>query len=318
VALTTCNVTVALAIPLLLFSVNIVAWLRLAKNTVISFFFCMLAVTISSSVVHYFYRAGLEESHKMAGMLVGVYTGGTPNMAAIGTALQIKSETFILLNAADIMASFVYLFFILVLAARIPHRFLPKTPKLNGAENGAEEISNGWKVPSLKVMAISLGLTVVIVVCGVLFSRLFSEGSRDAVAILVITTLAVGASMFKGVRGLKGTHDMGQFLLLVFCVAMGFTTDFSKLFSASPGILIFTALVLWGAVLIHFVLSMIARLDRATVIITSTAAIFGPHMVGPVTVAIKNRDVLFSGLASGLVGYAVGNYLGMGLAWMLS
>ncbi len=318
VALTTCNVTVALAIPLLLFSVNIAAWLRLAKNTVISFFFCMLAVMISSSVVHYFYRVSLEESHKMAGMLVGVYTGGTPNMAAIGTALQIKSETFILLNAADIMASFVYLFFILVLAVRIPHRFLPKTPKLNGGENNAGEISNGWKVPSLKVMAISLGLTVVIVACGVLFSRLFSEGSRDAVAILVITTLAVGASLFSKVRGLKGTHDMGQFLLLVFCVAMGFTTDFSKLFTASPGILIFTALVLWGAVLIHFLLCMAARIDRDTVIITSTAGIFGPHMVGPVTVAIKNRDVLFSGLASGLVGYAVGNYLGMGLAWMLS
>lgn len=318
VALATCNLTVALAIPLLLFSVNIGAWLRLAKNTVISFFFCMLAVTVSSTAVHCFYRAGLEESHKMAGMLVGVYTGGTPNMAAIGTALQVRSETFILLNAADMLASFVYLFFILVLAARIPHRFLPKTPRLNGREHGAEEISNGWKIPSLKVLATGLGLTVVIVACGVLFSRLFSGGSRDAVAILVITTLAVGASMFNKVRGLKGTHDMGQFLLLVFCVAMGFTTDFSKLFTASPGILIFTALVLWGAVLIHFLLCMAVRVDRDTAIITSTAAIFGPHMVGPVTVAIKNRDVLFSGLASGLVGYAVGNYLGMGLAWMLS
>ena len=318
VALTTCNVTVALAIPLLLFSVNIGAWLRLAKNTVISFFFCMLAVMVSSTVVHYFYRAGLEESHKMAGMLVGVYTGGTPNMAAIGTALQVQSETFILLNAADILASFVYLFFILMLAVRIPHRILPATPKINNHENGAADVGNGWKVPTLKVMALSVGLTVLIVAGAVLFSRLFSEASRSAVAILVITTLAVIASMFSKVRGLKGTHDMGQFLLLVFCVAMGFTTDFSKLFTATPTILIFTALVLWGAVAIHFLLAIVARIDRDTVIVTSAAAIFGPHMVGPVTVAMKNRDVLFSGLASGLVGYAVGNYLGMGLAWMLS
>jgi uncharacterized membrane protein len=318
VALTTCNVTVALAIPLLLFSVNIGAWLRLAKNTVISFFFCMLAVMVSSTVVHYFYRTGLEESHKIAGMLVGVYTGGTPNMAAIGTALQVQSETFILLNAADILASFVYLFFILMVAVRIPHRIMKATPKIDNDENGADELGNGWKVPTLKVMALGVGLTVLIVSGAVLFSRLFSEASRSAVAILVITTLAVVASMFGKVRGLKGTHDMGQFLLLVFCVAMGFTTDFSKLFTATPTILIFTALVLWGAVAIHFLLAIVARIDRDTVIITSVAAIFGPHMVGPVTVAMKNRDVLFSGLASGLVGYAVGNYLGMGLAWMLS
>ena len=36
---------------------------------------------------------------------------------------------------------------------------------------------------------------VEVISCGVLFSRLFSEGSRDAVAILVITTLAADASI---------------------------------------------------------------------------------------------------------------------------
>ncbi|MBW2699671.1 MAG: hypothetical protein JRF33_02540, partial [Deltaproteobacteria bacterium] len=46
--------------------------------------------------------------------------------------------------------------------------------------------------------------------------------------------------------------------------------------------------------------------------------IFGPHMVGPVAVALKNKEILFSGLASGLVGYAVGNYLGLALAWLLA
>jgi uncharacterized membrane protein len=318
VALTTCNITVALAIPLLLFSVNIGAWLRLARNTVISFFFCMLAVMVSSTLVHLLFRGTLEESPKMAGMLVGVYTGGTPNMAAIGTALQVKPETFILLNAADMLASFAYLFFILVLAVRIPRWILPATPKTDNHQDGPAPMQNGWKFPPPRIMALSVGLAILIVACGILISRLFAEGSRDAAAILVITTLSVAASYFPGVRGWMGTHEMGQFLLLVFCVAMGFTTDFSKLFSSTPSTLIFTALILWGAVLIHFLLAIAARIDRDTVIITSTAAIFGPHMVGPVTVAMKNRDVLFSGLASGLVGYAVGNYLGMGLAWMLS
>ena len=111
---------------------------------------------------------------------------------------------------------------------------------------------------------------------------------------------------------------MGQYLLLVFCVAMGFTTDFGELFASPSSIFGFTAVVLGGAVLLHFLLAIAFRIDRDTIIITSAAAVFGPHMVGPVAVAIKNREVVFSGIASGLVGYAAGNYLGMSLAWLLT
>lgn len=318
VALTACNITVALAIPLLLFSVDIAAWLRLAKNTVISFFFTMVAVLTSATLAWLLFRPTLPESPRIAGMLVGVYTGGTPNMVAIGTALQVESETFILLNAADMLVSFAYLLFILILAVRIPARILPSSPRVGVAGEVADRPGTSAAFPPPAVMARALALTVVIVAAGVGASRLVGEGSRDAVAILVITTLAVAASNLPRVRALRGTHDMGQFLLLVFCVAMGFTTDFTKLFAATSSVFVFTAVTLGGAVVIHFLLAILFRIDRDTVVITSAAAIFGPHMVGPVTVALKNREVLFSGLASGLVGYAVGNYLGMGLAWCLS
>ena len=33
--------------------------------------------------------------------------------------------------------------------------------------------------------------------------------------------------------------------------------------------------------------------------------------------AIKNRKVLVSGLTTGLIGLAIGNYLGLGLYWLL-
>jgi len=277
-----------------------------------------VAVLGSATLAWSLFRESLPASPRIAGMLVGVYTGGTPNMAAIGTALQVESETFILLNAADMLVSFAYLLFILTLAVRIPARILPPSPRVGAAGETPDRAGTAASLPPPAVMARALALTVVIVAAGVGVSRLVGQGSRDAVAILVITTLAVAASNLPRVRALRGTHDMGQFLLLVFCVAMGFTTDFSRLFGATSSAFVFTAVTLGGAVVIHFLLAIVFRIDRDTVVITSAAAIFGPHMVGPVTVALKNREVLFSGLASGLVGYAVGNYLGMGLAWCLS
>jgi uncharacterized membrane protein len=110
---------------------------------------------------------------------------------------------------------------------------------------------------------------------------------------------------------------MGQFLLLIFCVAIGLTADFTKLLAGPPLIFVVTAIVVGGSVALHFLLSFLFRIDRDTVIITSIAGIFGPHMVGPVAMNLGNRQILFSGIASGLVGYAAGNYLGMLLAWLL-
>ncbi len=317
VSLQACNVTVAMAIPLLLFSVNIVAWLKLARNTVLSFAFCMISVMLVGALAHVIFGPQMPESEKIAGMLVGVYTGGTPNMAAIGTALHVKPETFILLNAADMVASFAYLFFILTLAGRLLSRLVPATPRTGEPEDEPDGPRASLGLPPAGVIFPGLLLTGLIVAAAVGVGWLCPESVREAVAILVITSLSVGASLHPKVRAMRGTHDMGQFLLLVFCVAMGFTTDFSQLFSSTMTTVLYVAVVLFGAVILHFTLAIIFKIDRDTIIITSAAAIFGPHMVGPVALAIKNRQVLFSGLASGLVGYAVGNYLGIALAWML-
>jgi uncharacterized membrane protein len=173
-------------------------------------------------------------------------------------------------------------------------------------------------MPMPAVIAAGLGLAVAIVAAGGGLSLLVAEDAREPVAILSITTLSVAASLHPRVRAMKGTHDMGQFLLLIFCVAIGLTADFTKLLSGPPLIFVITAVVVAGSVTLHILLSILFRIDRDTVIITSMAGIFGPHMAGPVAMRLGNRQVLFSGIASGLVGYAAGNYLGMALAWILT
>ena len=50
IATTLSEVTVPLAIPLLLFSTSIMKWVKGAKKAIISFFLCIVAVTISATV----------------------------------------------------------------------------------------------------------------------------------------------------------------------------------------------------------------------------------------------------------------------------
>ena len=74
---------------------------------------------------------------------------------------------------------------------------------------------------------------------------------------------------------------------------------------------------MFTSIILHFILASIFRIDRDTVIITSTAAIYGPAFIGPVANAIKNKEVIVTGITMGLLGYAIGNYIGIGIGMLL-
>jgi uncharacterized membrane protein len=138
-----------------------------------------------------------------------------------------------------------------------------------------------------------------------------------AIVILAITTLAILASFVPRVRALEGSETLGNYFILLFAVAIGTLTDFGALIHSGSTLFLFTALTLYGAILLHYILCTIFRIDADTAIITSTAAVFGPAFIPPIAEALDNKDMLLTGLTTGLVGYAVGNYLGLGLAYLV-
>jgi uncharacterized membrane protein len=133
----------------------------------------------------------------------------------------------------------------------------------------------------------------------------------------VITTLGIAFSFSSKVQKLKGAYESAEYLLLVFAIAMGGLANFSELIKSSSEIFYFCGLVVICSVMLHFFLATIFRIDTDTVIITSTAAIFGPAFIGPVAKGIKNREVIVSGITMGLIGNAIGNYIGLAVAWLL-
>jgi len=87
--------------------------------------------------------------------------------------------------------------------------------------------------------------------------------------------------------------------------------DLSKIDFASMIIGAYVFLVIFGSLFIQAILSKIFKVDTDTFIITSTAFICSPPFVPVVAGALKNREILFSGLTVGIIGYAIGNYLGV-------
>ncbi len=313
-AMTVSEFAVPLAIPLILFSTDFVRWVGLAKKTVISFVFVIIGVLASSFLGGFLFSPYFDEFWKLSGMLIGVYVGGTPNLMAIGMGLEVQKETLILANTSDVIMGGAYFLFLLSGAKWLYSKFLPPFQAPVTALPYAAPA--GEKPRFLTLIALFfLALLIVAISAGV--SLLFTEELNVSLVMLVITTLGVGASFIKKIRHTKGTYEIGQYLILIFSLAIGMTVDIREFFSSVSLIFFYTAFVMTLAIIFHLLLAFIFRIDTDTTIITSTAGIFGPAFIGPVAEAINNREVIVSGLTCGLVGYALGNYLGFGLAWLL-
>jgi uncharacterized membrane protein len=273
----------------------------------------VVAVCLASAIAAPIFSERVDDSAKVAGMLVGVYTGGTPNLAAVGKALGVSNETFVAVNAADVLVSSPYYLFLITVGPRFFGRILKPT-EVTAVEVEAEQSS---VVRPLDV-AVGLALAIIAVALGIGASRI-SLGTipEEAVAILVITTAAIAFSFHPRVRALQGTFEAGNYILLIFCVAIGTIADFGEVVRSSIWIVAYVATVVFTSLAIHVALCRLSGIDRDTTVITSTAALFGPAFIGPVSVRLGNRAVFVSGLMSGLVGYAVGNYLGLLVAWVL-
>ncbi|MFL5344901.1 MAG: DUF819 family protein [Hyalangium sp.] len=313
------EVAVPLAIPLLLFSSDVRQWPRLARSLIISFVLACFAAVAGAGLIGWFFRGQTDEWWKIAGMLVGVYVGGTANMAAIGRVLEARSETFVLLNAADLVAGGIYLIFLLTFAQRLFLRFMPAftaTPHHEPFEHPGEALSV-WTRHHLKDMGIGFGLAVAIAAVAVGATLLVFGKLEASPALLGITTLGIVASLVKQVRSLTGAYELGEYVLLIFCVAMGSLADARILSGGSATLFIYVWLVMGLSIVLHTVFSALLRIDADSTLICSTATIYGPAQIGPVAAALKNRALVGPGLTLGLAGIALGNYLGLLTAWGL-
>lgn len=313
---------VPLAISLMLLSTRFIAWLKYAKRTALSFALAVVAVLVASfsvSAVFHLQEMGVEDVWKLSGMMVGVYTGGTPNLAAIGTGLGISNETFIILNACDLMLSALYLVLLMSVAQRVALKFLPSFVPMEKNDRDEtfhyqryQQMASKTKIGVSLVVAFLISAVIVGVSVG--FSILVDGKITAPSVILAVTTLSIGASFVKYVRFLPRTYEFGEYFLLVFCMGIGSISNFTEMIQASPQVLFYVTCVFLGTLGIHFLLSWMFKVDADTTLITSVAGIFGPAFIGPVASVLKNKDIVVSGLTTGLVGYAIANYLGLGMA----
>ena len=129
-------VLVALSIPLVLFSINLKSVKTLAKGTVIGYSLCIVSAVIVAVAMFFITRLFMEGTDKLAAMTIGLYTGGTPNLNAIGISLKAGSENISAANLSDSIVGGLYFLLIITVMPKVYGAILKRREKRAGGKNG--------------------------------------------------------------------------------------------------------------------------------------------------------------------------------------
>ena len=308
---------IPLALPMILFGCNFRKF-SLGKSLGA---FVIGAVSVVAFVLagYLIFKDNLgEEGAVMGASLTGQYLGGAANLAAIKQMLGLSPDNFVILSTCNLIVSFFYLMFLMgggvKLARKIVGKRGGKEQDVN-VEEYTEE--NPYKDFGKKKSLLQLGkvfvAAVVVMGISVYIATLVGggEGISMVALILSITTLSLLLTAWKEVRTWDKSYDAGMYLIYVFCLVMATMADLSKIdWNQSLYILLFQAVIIFGSLLLTVLLAKLLRIDADSAVITSDTLINSPLCVPMIAATMKNKDVIMIGIANGLLGYAVGNYIG--------
>jgi uncharacterized membrane protein len=321
------SIIVPLSFPLLLFSLNIKRWLRFAKEGFISMILALVSVIIIVTTGYFIFKNVVPDSWKVAGMLVGVYTGGTPNLVSLKVALGVDPNLFVMTSTYDMIVGAITIIFFITVGPKLFRAILPPfkhngdmevTDKIIHEAESFEDYSGMFNKDRILPLLKALGLAFLIFIISFVISLLLSDISQMVVVILSITTLAILASLINWINKIEKTFQLGMYFILIFSFTVASMANLSVIFSIGfLGLFAYITYAYFGSLFLHIILSKIFRINADDFLITTTAFVFSPPFVPVVAGALKNKDVIITGITVGIIGYVIGNYLGVGLGYIL-
>ena len=299
---------------------------RLQSKVVISGFVSVCCAVI---VGYLLFGRHIEYGDKVGGIITGMYTGGTLNAAALQAIFKIPGETFVLINSYDIIISFLYFVFLFSFGIRLFRRIYGEKESQLSQDDREEinrQIAKNQQNPykdlftrkGVKELAKILLVTLLIVALSAATTLLFPNEWFMIVFILMLTTLGVAGSFFRRVRQLERSYDVGMYLIYIFSMVIASMADFSNLdLAGGVNQMAFMSVAVFLSLLLHAVMCRLMKVDADSMIISSVAFINSPPFVPMASAAMQNRKVLVTGLGAGIVGYALGNHLGVLMSHLL-
>ena len=315
------TIAIPLALPMMLYSCDFKKFsVKTSLKITILGIVAVVATVIIGYLLLHTHLGSNQEAAVIGGAIAGKCTGGTPNLAALKVMLDMENNTFILLNSFDMIICFIYLVFLMSAGIKLARKWLGRGIYTKVQEVNVDEytVKNPYKdfakKDSILQLLKVLMLTLIIVAASfgiATYAKRFDENTFTVVMILTLTTLALLFSLWSEVKTWDKSYDAGMYIIYIFSIVVASMANLRAIeFEGTLAIVLYQAIAIFGSLFLTILLAKIFKVDGDTTIITSNTLINSPIFVPMIAASMKNKDIVIVGVTIGLVGYALGNYLG--------
>ena len=313
---------VPMLIPLFLFQADLRRLWREASRTTLAFLVATIG-TVAGIVVAATLLdlstlgsgAPLPASDREAaivGLFASTYIGGSVNYAALGemTGLNQDRSFFSAATAADNLFSAVYLSLIALLpgVTRLA-RFFPAHPTTPQPTTAPEAAPPQVTARSM-CLAIACAAALVAVSDGLV--AYFNAVSYRYVTLTILTLVL--ATLVPAIREwLAGAFELGVALSFAFFAAIAAGANLTAMVSVAPTLIVVVLILLSVHLATLLFIGAVTRLTLPELLTASNAAILGATTAPAMAAAKGWRDQVTPGVLVGVLGYALGTFIGSAL-----
>lgn len=312
---------VSLGIVLILTSVDVRSIVQAGPTMLAAFALGAVGTGIGAIVAGFVLQGQIgEETWKLSGQFTGTYTGGGVNFAALARAFDTSSDLFTAAIAADVILTAIWM------AACLAVPVVLGKPKQEATDERASEDAPKTTTMTLErslhssghpVSILDAAGIVVVALAALVGARVLAELLPIFPEVLWLTSLALILAQIPAVKRLSGTALIGNYLVLLFLASNGAQSVVQNIVRVGPAVFYFACVTVAIHGLVIFAAGRLFKLDFGTLAIASQANVGGAASAMAMASARGYGDRLLPGVAVGLLGYAVGNYLGFAVGSLM-
>ncbi len=308
------------AVPLLLLKANL---RRIISETgpMLGAYFLGVAGTLIGAVIGLWILPMGSTGPDLAGILSATYIGGSMNFAAVAEALEFTEATLLTaaLAADNVVGTLHILVVVLIPSVAILRRWIPSPIVETSNAPMHDEITADDEVLPFNPAHICLALTISLAISAIGYG-IAAALTIPSYGILFITaiTLLVANMFHKQLENLHGAFETGMLMMYIFFATIGAGADVAVMIEAGVMVFVYASFIIITHLIVIILGAKLFKMDLAEIVIASLACIGGPVAPAAISASRGWRTLVTPGLMVGILGYAIANFIGVGLASLLA
>ncbi len=134
-------------------------------------------------------------------------------------------------------------------------------------------------------------------------------------SLLFITALmALIATVGRRFLGhIRGEDILAMIFMYLFFAIIGVGADINEMLQAAPSLFVFVVVIFASHLVFMVAAGLIFKLNYAELTTASLACLAGPPIAAAIAILFKWRNLVAPGILTGILGYVLGNFVGVGM-----